>query len=799
MGREDKLAREVEVLRNRLSRLTEASLRITESLDFDEVLQGVLDSARSLTHARYGVMTLHADNGQVQDFLSSGMTSEESRRLWDMPGSWRLYEYLGSISRLLRVSDLIDHVKSAGLPEFPVPVEAGLSVSFLASPVLQQGERVGNIYLAGKEHGEEFTQEDEETLVIFASQAAMVVSNARRYRDERQARADLETLIDTSPVGVVVLDVRTGAPVSFNREARRIVDTLRKPNQSPEDVLRVLTFRREDGRETSLQEFPLAQALTAGETVRAEEIVMRVPDGRSVTTLVNATPIRSEEGEAASFVVTLQDMTDIEDLERLRAEFLATVSHELRTPLTSIKGSIATLLDTSVALNPVEILQFHRIIDSQTDRIRELISDLLDVARIDSGTLSISTEPTVMAILAEEARNVFLSGEFRQRLHVDLPQGLPPVMVDRLRIVQVFSNLLANASRHSGESSVIHVTAVREGLYVAVSVTDEGMGVSPERLPHLFRRFTRIDGDDWRNDLEGTGLGLAVCKGIVEAHGGRIWAESDGPGLGARFTFTVPVAEEPAIGAVARPALIPTRSSREMVEEQGRILLVEDDPQALRYARDILAKSGYIPVVTADPEEALVLLADEKPHLALLDLVLPGIDGLDLMKEMLDRADLPIIFLSAYGRDDVVAKALEMGAADYIVKPFSSTELVARIRAALRSRVASEPSEPFLLGDLAIDYSERSVTLDGSPVKLTSIEYRMLVELSANAGRVLTYEQLLQRVWGVDGARDLRPMRTVVSSIRRKLGDDADNPVYVFTEPRIGYRMARSKAQVPSD
>ena len=318
-------------LQERLSLLSEASLRINESLDFDTVLQGVLDSARSLTGAQYGVMTLHDDGGQVQDFLSSGMTSDEAGQLWDMPERWRLYEYLGSISRPLRLPDLLGHIRSAGLPEFPPPLAAGPVVSFLAAPVLRRGERVGNIYLAGKEHGEEFTLEDEKTLVMFASQAAMVVSNARRYRDERRARTDLETLIDTSPVGVVVFDARTGAPVSFNREARRIVDGLREPEQSLELLLEVLTFRREDGREVSLREFPMAELLSVDETVRAEEIVLGVPDGRSVTALLNSTPILSDEGVVESVVVTMQDMAPVQEMERLRAEFLGMVSHELRT------------------------------------------------------------------------------------------------------------------------------------------------------------------------------------------------------------------------------------------------------------------------------------------------------------------------------------------------------------------------------------------------------------------------------------------------------------------------------------
>ena len=232
------------------------------------------------------------------------------------------------------------------------------------------------------------------------------------------------------------------------------------------------------------------------------------------------------------------------------------------------------------------------------------------------------------------------------------------------------------------------------------------------------------------------------------------------------------------------------------LDDSTHILVVEDDPQSLNYVRNILSDSEYDPVATANPEEALSLVEEERPHLILLDLVLPGIDGIDLMKEILHQEDVPVIFLSAYGRDEIVAKALEAGAADYIVKPFSPTELVARIRAALRLRAGTEPSEPFHLGDLVINYARRTVSLAGSPVQLTSMEYRMLVELSANAGQVLTYDRLLQRVWGVDGPGDLRPMRTVISSIRHKLGDDADNPTYVFTEPRIGYRMARGETSL---
>ena len=453
MNQSDERDREIKALRDRLSRLSEASLRINESLDLDTVLQGVLDSARSLTDARYGVITLLDDSGRIQDFLSSGMTAEEAGQLWDLPGGMRLFEYLSGISEPLRLPDLLGHIRSLGLPEFRPPLALGPVVSFLAAPVLHWGQRVGDLYVAEKEGGEEFTPEDEETLVMFASQAAMVIANARRHREEQRARKDLETLVNTSPVGVVVFDARTGAPLSFNREALRIVDGLREPEQPPEQLLEVITVRRADGREVSLRELPLARALRAGETVRAEEIALRVPDGRSVTALVNATPIRSEEGEVESFVVTLQDMTPLEELERLRAEFLGMVSHELRTPLTSIKGSVTTLLEAASELDPAEMTQFFRIIRDQSDQMRYLIGDLLDVARIETGTLSVGPGPADVADMVDEAGNRFLSGGGRGNLHVALAPDLPPVMADRRRIVQVLSNLLSNAARYSPEGS----------------------------------------------------------------------------------------------------------------------------------------------------------------------------------------------------------------------------------------------------------------------------------------------------------------------------------------------------------
>ena len=584
----------------------------------------------------------------------------------------------------------------------------------------------------------------------------------------------------------MVLDAGAGAPEFLNREGRRIVDSLCDPGQSPEDLLDVLAFRRADGREVSLREFPISEALASSETLRAEEVVISVPDGRSLTLLLNVTPILSEAGAVESIVVTLQDMADIEEQERLRVEFLAMVSHELRTPLTSIMGSTAAIMGSGADLDPAVVRQFVRIIADQAEHMNALVSDLLDVARIETGTLAVNPEPAEAAALVDRARNAFISSGGSNSLAIDIESDLPLVMADRRRVVQVLGNLLSNAARNSSESSIITVGAVRDGVHVAFSVVDEGRGIPAESLPHLFRKFSRGQSEEPAGD---TGLGLAICKGIVEAHGGRIWAESDGPGTGARFTFTLPSFEDSGAGAPGGSQPASTRREQEDAEERPRVLAVDDDPQDLRYVRETLDRSGYDPVVTGDPAEALRLMAEERPDLVLLDLMLPGTDGIELMKEILDVADVPVIFLSAYGREEVIAKALDTGAADYVVKPFSPTELAARIRAALRRRAALEPMEPYALKDLVIDYAQRRVTLAGRPVQLVAMEYRMLAELSANAGRVLTYRRLLERVWRDRAGEDMRPMRTIVNKLRRKLGDDGADPTYIFTERRVGYWM----------
>ena len=762
------LRREIRSLRDRFSRLSGTAVRVNSTLDLDAVLRDVVESARALTGASQGVITTVDAGGGVADFVTSGLTGEEVEALVAWPDGPRLFEHLRDIEEPFQLDDLAGYFASLGFPPGPWPTR-----TMLGAPMRHRGEHVGTFFVGDKESGEAFTPADEEILVLFALQAAAAIANARTHREVERARAGLEALVETSPVGVVVLEAGSGRVASMNREAHRIVEGIRTPGSPTEQLLEVVTCRSPDGRELSLAELPLGRLLEDAAPMRAEEVELSVPDGRSVRTLINATPLRDGDGELISVVVTMQNLEPFEELERQRAGFLRLVSHELRAPLAAIKGSAGTVLDDSPAASRSEMREFFRLIESQADHMRGLVRNLLDAGSIEAGTLTVSPEPASVASLVDRARTTFQSGGSRHPVLVELPHGLPLAMADRERVVQVLNNLFANAARHAPESSPIRVGAARDGAHVAISVSDEGAGIPAEELPRLFRKRPGLRG--------GTGLGLAISKGIVEAHGGRIRAESAGPGLGARFTFTLPAAagdEAEAVdgGGPERPAHGARR----------RVLVLDDDPLMLRFVRDALTPQGWTVLPTGDPRELGRLLDVERPDLVLLDLVLPGTDGIDLMRSVPELAELPVIFISGYGNDETVASALELGAADYIVKPFSPTELVARIRAALRRR---DRPEDFALGELRVRYDQRRVTVAGREVELTATEYELLRVLSRNAGRVMTYPALLHAVWGKRGADKPGPVRTYVQKLRHKLGDHAASPAYIRTERGVGYRM----------
>ena len=774
-----------------LTRFSQACLRITSMLDADGILQEVIDSACALTEARYGALLTFDEYGDLDNLITSGITPEERRRLGDPPKGLGVLGHLNEIQGSLRLPDISGSASSVGFPENHPPMK-----TFLGAPLRFQGERLGNIYLTEKAGGREFSREDEEILVMFASQSAVVIANSRVLSTARQARADMEALVNVSPVGVLVFDARTGDLLLANEETRRMVGKLNAPGRSIKQLLEVIALSRVDGSDIPIDELPIMKVIRNGESVLADEIVINLPNGRKITTLVNARPVYGEDGHPVSVVATIQDISPLEEIKRQRAAFLGNVSHELRTPLTAIKGSTSTLLSSSYPPGPTETRQFLRVIDEQADQMHNLINDLVDVTQIEAGTLSVIAEPTELADLLEEAREAHVrAAQSSGSVELELPSGLPRVMADRRRILQVLGNLLVEVSGYSSRSATVRISASPGDLYVAVTVDIPGAGAASGSPHPQLDRFSRAAAVAGR--VNGTGrLGIAICEGLVEAHGGRLSVEEEG-GRGTGFTFTIPVADD----AVHPAGQGPGQSAADLDAPAGqlRILSIIENPETGRYVRDTLLRAGFTAVVTGDPDEAERLIENQEPRVVILEPTLAEAAGFEALVRVCGVTDAPVIVVAGHEWEQHIGRAFELGASDYIAKPFTSSELLARVGVALRRRSVAgwmEPSNPYLHGDLVIDYLERQVTVSGRPVHLTATEYKLLTELSMAAGRVLSHERLLRLVWGPLHSSDSRIVRTYVKELRHKLGDDAVRPTYIFTEVGVGYRMARPATAV---
>lgn len=795
-------------LRSLLATLSQLGLQITSSLDLPTVLQQVVDAACELTGARYGALGVFDGDGRIQQFITHGISQAEREQIGDLPQGLGILGWLHHLQQPLRLSDLSQHPRSVGFPANHPPMK-----SFLGAPLTYQEVHLGTLYLTEKTGQPEFTPEDEHLLLLFASQAALSILNAHRFEQEQLARAEVEraftertiaetdreqerqrllAMVETSPVGVLLVDAGEQRIELANREAVRILGASHQVgNGLDEDIL---VYRRPDGREYDPTDLPVRRALNRGERVHAEEVRFEFSDGHSVPTLVSATPVHSADGQITGAIVIIQDITPLEEVEKLRNEFLGIVSHELRTPLTAIKGSAATVLGSRRPLSEAEMRDFFEIIDEQADRLRDLVDNLLDITRIEAGSLSVSTAPADLGEMLEEARATFARSGSSHEIEVQMPPELPPIDADRRRIGQVLSNLLSNAAKFSPDTSPIHITVASDTVMVTVQVHDQGRGIPQEKLPYLFRKFSQVHEESGTN-LAGTGLGLAICRGIVEAHGGRIWAESSGEGQGTTFTFTLPVAHQvedaPSVDTTRRDQHL-GRVSRS--QERTRVLVIDDEVQILRYLERTLNDAGYQAISSSDPNQVSKLVESEEPDLVLMDLMLPGTTGFELLQQIREFSGVPVIFLTARNRDEDMVQALRMGADDYITKPFSPTELLARIEVVLRRRVLPDQMEvrpPFLLDDLSINFAERRVVVGQAPISLSATEYKVLYELATHAGMVLTHEQILQRVWGPEYGGETELVRSFIRNLRRKLGDDARNPRYVFTEPQVGYRMPR--------
>ena len=774
-------------LRYRIGRLSDLNRKIMSNLEVSSVLEDIVDAACELTEARYGAMAVFDESGGVQAFVTHGISAEESERLGDPPKGLGLLGLLQHEQKPVRLADLSKHPCSVGFPPNHPPMK-----SFLGAPVRLGDQSFGNLYLTEKIGSAEFTPEDEDALVLFASQAALAIHNAQQFETLEDERRRLETLVHLSPVGVLMMEAGSRRIIMANREAERILGSNYRAGQVLGHDDQVLKADPNDNG--SGEEAPIQRALARGETVRAEEVVHRFSGERSVPTLVSAAPIRGDAGEIVAAVSIIQDISPLEELERLKGEFLGIVSHELRTPLTAIKGSAATVLSSEHPLDERETGEFFRIIDEQADRMRDLINNLLDMTRIEAGSLSVNLAPFDLGEAIGEARSTFAAGGGYQEVTVAISSASMTVHGDRRRIVQVLDNLLNNAGKFSPETAPITIRVESSAENVTIHVSDEGRGIGHLSLPHVFKKFYQERGLSG-SGIRSSGLGLAICKGIVEAHGGRIWAASPGEGRGSTFSFTLPMVSEEVgthLSDVSRRSSHIGRVAE--AAAKTKILIVDDEPQILRYVKTALTRAGYRSIATPEPAEVMELIELEHPQLVLLDLMFPTADGFEILRRIREASGVPVICVTARDGEEDIVNALKLGADDYVTKPFSPSELVARIEASLRRHVLADQMEVrprFEFEGLMIDFAARRVTVSGDDAKLTPTEYKLLYELATNAGRVLTHNQILQRVWGPDYDGESQLVRSMVRNLRRKLGDSARSPRLIFTMPQVGYRMAK--------
>ena len=464
--------------------------------------------------------------------------------------------------------------------------------------------------------------------------------------------------------------------------------------------------------------------------------------------------------------------------DELRNALLAAVSHDLRTPLASIKASASSLLATDVAWSAEAVEAFASAIVEETDRLTRLVENLLDMSRLRAGAvevrrLSVGPEEIVPAALESMGD----AGAAPRGRVLDVPETLPRVDTDPALVERALANLVANALAWSPEGSPVRIEAGAVGHDLHLRVIDRGPGVPRDgpradlpALPAARRPFER------RGRWPGPGRGAGVRRGGRRRALGRGHARRrhhDGHHAAAR----VPGGTR---GGGAR---------MNGVERADRVLVVDDERPIRRALAANLKARGYLVDQAGSGEEALDLATRDHPDVVVLDLGLPGIDGVEVIEGLRGWSRVPIIVLSARDAEAAKIAALDAGADDYVTKPFGMGELLARVRAALRRTVDDGGDATVVTPDFTVDLAAKRVHRDGGEVHLTPTEWHVLEVLVRSPGRLVSQRQLLQEVWGPQYGTETNYLRLYLAQLRRKLEPEPSRPRYLLTEPGMGYRF----------
>ena len=515
--------------------------------------------------------------------------------------------------------------------------------------------------------------------------------------------------------------------------------------------------------------------------------------------------VRDDPGHVLGRGVLLDDITLERSSMQSRSETLARAAHELKTPLAIIKGCATTLLGSSLNWEPTMLHEMLQMVDTQADRLHDILNTLLDVWRLDAGVQNLRLSEVHISKLLEQLVERWRKHAPHHQFVCIIPAVDIVVQCDALRIEQALNHLLNNAVTYSPTGSSSKIQLEMNDGEVRLSITDQGVGIAHEHLERIFDRFYRISPSDERSS--GSGLGLAVVRATVEAHGGKIWADSPGAGHGTTFYCTLPLAPSPQVeplqqkpwitasasspsGPLAVPRTGPLKQTM-----RSKVVVVENDARIARYLRAHLEDQQYRVQTVTHGIQFLRQIDLEEPDMIFLATRLADMSGRELLQRLREFSRTPVMMLCDECDEDERVQLLDLGADDVVVKPFSMKELLARVRVLLR-RSLIQGEQPgveaiFRTGELTIDYAQHQVYMQGQPVQLSRTEYKLLYTLAQNVGRVMTHELLLERVWGAEYNREVDFIWVYISRLRRKIEADPRHPRYILTVPDVGYKLAK--------
>lgn len=534
--------------REYLLRITRA---MTSRLDLPSLLKLILSSAADLVGCRAGLIVLVRDESAPAEVGAADQAEYEIEPfLYEIRAFYNIApEILPAFRPLLDIIPAVpinaaqDDAQTfqAELQQRVRQIEEQLDMVFgqvVGLPLLFENDLLGFIYLFRGEHA--FTELDSEFLVGFAYQAAIAVRNARLYHQLETEKSRLATLIEKSTSGIMILDAsRRVALINQPLAVMLDIEPQDAIGQPGGSVLALDNVRGDD-----LLEFEdYLDTLTEGGLACEGEI--NRPDHKQIVVSVTYTPLFDEDKRLVNIIATIHDITRFRAEEEIKNTFTSIISHELKTPVALIKGYAQTLARPDAEWDINTARQGLAIIEEEADRLEALIDNLLDVSRIQASGIMLDYSYVDLGKLAHRVAEAYQMQTDDHQIEVDVPEDLPAIWGDGERLRQVLTNLMGNAIKYSPDGGLIRIgiwtdTAPDSGEpRLVVYLADQGIGIPEDELPHIFDRFYRVDSS-LRRRTAGAGLGLFLCKAIIEAHGGQIWVRTD-RSKGTTFFFSLPL------------------------------------------------------------------------------------------------------------------------------------------------------------------------------------------------------------------------------------------------------------------